>query len=91
LKLDTENKNYIQVTFVQPYFEESEVEKGIGYFEKNNNLKKFYYETPYKQKEEENTDSNNPNETELVSEMQQHQDLLKLCKRKTILESNSSH
>jgi hypothetical protein len=80
LKLDTENKNYIQVTFVQPYFEESEIEKGIGYFERNNNLKKFYYETAYRQKDEESVENN--------SDVNQHGELLILCKRKTVLESN---
>lgn len=79
------------MTFVQPYFEDGDVERGIGYFERNNNLKKFYYETPYKSKDEENnldsTAIGNENEAaELAA--QQHSELLKLCKRKTILESN---
>lgn len=74
------------MTFVQPYFEEAELEKGVGYFERNNNLKKFYYETAYRPKEDGS--ALNQADTETNSELQQHQDLLQLCKRKTVLESN---
>lgn len=77
--MDTNNKNYIQITYVQPYFDEHELENRISFFERNNNLKKFFYETPFQLKEEDK-------QVEQESESQ-HSELLKLCKRKTILES----
>ncbi|CAF0807517.1 unnamed protein product, partial [Brachionus calyciflorus] len=82
LKLDTETRNYIQITYVQPYFEESDsMENRITYFERNNNLKKFYYETPYQLKEKQTT-----NMDSIELQPQQHNELLTLCKRKIILE-----
>lgn len=84
MKLDTVNKNYIQITYVQPYFDENELENRITYFDRNNNLKKFYYETPYQLKEDENSAKNG---TDFELQPQQHSELLKLCKKKTILES----
>lgn len=80
MNLDTENKNYIQVTFVQPYFDEND-QLEITYFERNNNLRKFYYEVPYQIKDK---DSNNQT---IEQQPQQHSELLTLCKRKLILES----
>lgn len=80
--MDTETKNYIQVTFVQPYFDEIDtLENRITYFERNNNLRKFYYEVPYQMK-----DKNLNNQT-IELQPQQHSELLTLCKRKLILES----
>ena len=79
LKLDTANKNYIQITYVQPYFEDTEMQcRVLTYFEKNNNLKRFYYETPYQL----DVGSQEP-------QQQQHSELLNLCKRKFILESKT--
>ncbi|RNA06745.1 dedicator of cytokinesis 9-like [Brachionus plicatilis] len=84
LNLDTESKNYIQVTYVQPYFEENDtLESPITYFERNNNLKKFYYEVPYQMKEK---DCNNDC---IELQPQQHAELLNLCKRKIILETSN--
>ncbi len=95
LKLDTNNKNYIQVTYVQPYFDENEMENRVSFFERNNNLKKFYYETSYQLKEEDLIVKQNVNASEKEIEyqtnqlqQQQHLELLKLCKRKTILETS---
>lgn len=68
---------------MQPYFEDAELEKGIGYFERNNNLKKFYYETAYRPKEDETQPTETINDSPIV----QHNDILQLCKRKTVLES----
>lgn len=39
--------NYIQVTFVQPYFDEEEYEKRVTYFEKEHNIRRFVFETPF--------------------------------------------
>ena len=84
--MDTESKNYIQVTYVQPYFEESDtLENRISYFERNNNLKKFFYETPYQLKD---TDPMKKSDS-IQLQPQQHGELLTLCKRKIILESMS--
>jgi hypothetical protein len=87
LKLDTKNKNYIQVTFVQPFIEDEELllnNEDRVHYESNHNLNKFYYETSYQLKE------TTPNCVELEttkSEHQQHSELLRLCKRKIILQS----
>ncbi|KAM4052801.1 dedicator of cytokinesis protein 8 isoform 2-T2 [Anomaloglossus baeobatrachus] len=45
-KLDP-NKAYIQITFVEPYFEEYEMKYRMTYFEKNYNLRRFLYTTPF--------------------------------------------
>ncbi|XP_069619933.1 dedicator of cytokinesis protein 8 isoform X2 [Ranitomeya imitator] len=45
-KLDP-NKAYIQITFVEPYFEEYEMKYRMTYFEKNYNLRRFMYTTPF--------------------------------------------
>ncbi|XP_077331125.1 dedicator of cytokinesis protein 8 isoform X1 [Lithobates pipiens] len=41
------NKAYIQITFVEPYFEEYEMKYRMTYFEKNYNLRRFMYTTPF--------------------------------------------
>lgn len=75
LKLDTTNKNYIQIIHVQAYFSKQELSERVSFFERNNNLKKFYYETPYQLELGQNNSSC------------QHSELLRLCKRKIVLES----
>uniref|UniRef100_A0A8B9GGV1 Dedicator of cytokinesis 8 n=1 Tax=Amazona collaria TaxID=241587 RepID=A0A8B9GGV1_9PSIT len=45
-KLDP-NKAYIQITFVEPYFDEYEMKDRVTYFEKNFNLCRFMYSTPF--------------------------------------------
>ncbi|NXC18034.1 DOCK8 protein, partial [Corythaeola cristata] len=45
-KLDP-NKAYIQITFVEPYFDEYEKKDRVTYFEKNFNLSRFMYTTPF--------------------------------------------
>ncbi|XP_006863792.1 PREDICTED: dedicator of cytokinesis protein 8 isoform X1 [Chrysochloris asiatica] len=45
-KLDP-NKAYIQITFVEPYFDEYEMKDRMTYFEKNFNLRRFMYTTPF--------------------------------------------
>lgn len=45
-KLDP-NKAYIQITFVEPYFDEYEMKDRVTYFEKNFNLSRFMYTTPF--------------------------------------------
>nr|XP_020768292.1 dedicator of cytokinesis protein 8 [Odocoileus virginianus texanus] len=45
-KLDP-NKAYIQITFVEPYFDEYEMKDRLTYFEKNFNLRRFMYTTPF--------------------------------------------
>ncbi|XP_068092049.1 dedicator of cytokinesis protein 8 isoform X2 [Hyperolius riggenbachi] len=45
-KLDP-NKAYIQITFVEPYFEDYEMKYRMTYFEKNYNLRRFMYTTPF--------------------------------------------
>lgn len=79
LKLDTNCKNYIQITYVQPYFEPADVEahRSLSYFERNNNLKQFFYETPYQL----------PAAGSESLDQLPHNDLLTLCKRKFILET----
>ena len=73
LNLDTVNKNYIQIIHVQAYFSKDDLRERVSFFERNNNLKKFFYETPYKMASDLNGG--------------QHTELLKFCKRKIILES----
>ncbi|KFW01733.1 Dedicator of cytokinesis protein 8, partial [Eurypyga helias] len=38
---------YIQITFVEPYFDEYEKKDRVTYFEKNFNLSRFMYTTPF--------------------------------------------
>ncbi|XP_015777841.1 PREDICTED: dedicator of cytokinesis protein 7-like [Acropora digitifera] len=45
-KLDPE-KAYIQLTYVDPYFDEYELKDRITYFDKNFNLRRFKYDTPF--------------------------------------------
>ncbi|NXG40960.1 DOCK8 protein, partial [Psilopogon haemacephalus] len=45
-KLDP-NKAYIQITFVEPYFDEYEMKDRVTYFEKNFKLCRFMYTTPF--------------------------------------------
>ncbi|XP_069784055.1 dedicator of cytokinesis protein 7-like isoform X2 [Narcine bancroftii] len=44
--LDPE-KAYIQVTYVEPFFEEYELKNRVSNYEKNSNLRQFIYSTPY--------------------------------------------
>lgn len=61
---------YLQVSSLQPYFDEREVTARKTYFERNTSLKRFYFETPY-------TESGAPPHSADVSDQ---------CKRKTVLE-----
>ncbi|XP_060697150.1 dedicator of cytokinesis protein 8 isoform X2 [Hemiscyllium ocellatum] len=45
-KLDP-NKAYIQITFVEPFFDDYEMKDRVTYFEKNFNLRRFMYTTPF--------------------------------------------
>ncbi|XP_052274365.1 dedicator of cytokinesis protein 7-like isoform X2 [Dreissena polymorpha] len=45
-KLDP-NKAYIQITYVEPYFDSYEVRDRVTYYEKNVNIKRFMYATPF--------------------------------------------
>ncbi|KXJ08436.1 Dedicator of cytokinesis protein 7 [Exaiptasia diaphana] len=45
-KLDP-NKAYVQLTYVEPYFDEYEMKDRITYFDKNYNLRRFMYVTPF--------------------------------------------
>ncbi|XP_069783742.1 dedicator of cytokinesis protein 8 isoform X2 [Narcine bancroftii] len=45
-KLDP-SKAYIQITFVEPFFDDYEMKDRITYFEKNFNLRRFMYTTPF--------------------------------------------
>ena len=38
---------YIQVTYVKPYFDETEAVERVTLFERSNNLRRFMYETPF--------------------------------------------
>ncbi|XP_075453556.1 dedicator of cytokinesis protein 8 isoform X2 [Ascaphus truei] len=40
-------KAYIQITFVEAYFDEYEMKDRVTYFEKNYNLRRFMYTTPF--------------------------------------------
>ncbi|XP_066933536.1 dedicator of cytokinesis protein 11-like isoform X1 [Clytia hemisphaerica] len=39
--------NYIQVTFVEPYFDEDELKQRVTAFERENNIRRFVFETPF--------------------------------------------
>ncbi|XP_078411952.1 dedicator of cytokinesis protein 7-like isoform X1 [Cetorhinus maximus] len=41
------SKAYLQITYVEPYFEEYELKNRVGYYERNSNLRRFIYSTPY--------------------------------------------
>ncbi|TRY86506.1 hypothetical protein DNTS_010131 [Danionella cerebrum] len=41
------NKAYIQITYVEPYFDDYEMKDRITNFEKNFNLRRFMYTTPF--------------------------------------------
>ncbi|XP_068095454.1 dedicator of cytokinesis protein 7 isoform X15 [Hyperolius riggenbachi] len=45
-KLDA-NKAFIQITYVEPYFDTYEMKDRITYFDKNYNLRRFMYCTPF--------------------------------------------
>ncbi|XP_012734020.1 dedicator of cytokinesis protein 7 isoform X2 [Fundulus heteroclitus] len=45
-KLDA-NKAYLQITYVEPYFDTYELKERITYFDKNYNLRTFMYCTPF--------------------------------------------
>jgi hypothetical protein len=72
---------------VQPYFDANDLAERINFFDKNNNLKKFYYETSYQLKDHDFEQTNDENKTPQTSTTPQHVELLRLCKRKIILES----
>ena len=38
---------YVQVTHVKPYFDARELEERVTHFERNNNVRRFMYETPF--------------------------------------------
>ena len=46
MKLD-QRYAHIQVTHVTPYFEEKELQKRITEFERQNNIRRFMFETPF--------------------------------------------
>ncbi|XP_029563867.1 dedicator of cytokinesis protein 7 isoform X15 [Salmo trutta] len=41
------NKAYVQITYVEPYFDTYEMKDRITYFDKNYNLRRFVYCTPF--------------------------------------------
>ncbi|XP_072924709.1 dedicator of cytokinesis protein 7-like [Hemitrygon akajei] len=41
------NKGYIQVTYVEPFFEAYELKNRVSNYERNSNLRQFIYSTPY--------------------------------------------
>ncbi|XP_053727876.1 dedicator of cytokinesis protein 8 isoform X2 [Synchiropus splendidus] len=41
------NKGYIQITYVEPYFDDYEMKDRLTNFEKNFNLRRFMYTTPF--------------------------------------------
>ncbi|XP_060603802.1 dedicator of cytokinesis protein 7-like isoform X2 [Ruditapes philippinarum] len=45
-KLD-QNKAFIQITYVEPYFDSYELRDRVTYYEKNINIKRFMYATPF--------------------------------------------
>jgi dedicator of cytokinesis protein 6/7/8 len=46
-ELDLTNKAYIQITYVEPYFDQWELSKCVTFFERNYSLKRFIYSTPF--------------------------------------------
>lgn len=42
-----ENMAYAQVTFVQPYFDDQEIQHKLTYFERQHNVRNFCFETPF--------------------------------------------
>jgi hypothetical protein len=64
---------------VQPYFDESDLNERTTNYERNTNINKFFYDLPYQLKDPEINGLNN-NKSE-------HYELLRLCKKKTILQS----
>ncbi|XP_028314469.1 dedicator of cytokinesis protein 8 isoform X2 [Gouania willdenowi] len=46
-KLLNPNKAYIQITYVEPYFDDYEMKDRLTNFEKNFNLRRFMYTTPF--------------------------------------------
>ncbi|XP_032903041.1 dedicator of cytokinesis protein 7-like isoform X1 [Amblyraja radiata] len=40
-------KAYVQVTYVEPYFEEYELKNRVSNYERSSNLRRFIYSTPY--------------------------------------------
>ncbi|XP_046870241.1 LOW QUALITY PROTEIN: dedicator of cytokinesis protein 7 [Hypomesus transpacificus] len=46
IKLDP-NKAFVQITYVEPYFDTFEMKDRITYFDKNYNLRRFVYCTPF--------------------------------------------
>lgn len=38
---------WLQITYVQPYFDDEELELRPTLFEQNNNIRRFIYETPF--------------------------------------------
>ncbi|XP_065177359.1 dedicator of cytokinesis protein 11-like [Sycon ciliatum] len=50
------DRAYIQITFVKPYFSDSELETRLTPFERNNNLRRFVYETPFTKTEKNRGD-----------------------------------
>ena len=38
---------WLQITYVQPYFDDEELELRPTLFERNNNIRRFIYETPF--------------------------------------------
>ena len=38
---------YVQVTFVEPYFDEDELKQRVTNFERENNIRRFVFETPF--------------------------------------------
>ncbi|KAJ2944480.1 hypothetical protein O0L34_g3827 [Tuta absoluta] len=41
------DKAYIQITYVEPYFEPHELRKRVTHYERNYNIKRFMYATPF--------------------------------------------
>ena len=72
---------------MQAYFSKEELNERMTFFERNNNLKKFFYETPYQQQNDEASSDQNLSDKPKTA----HSDLLKLCKKKIILESKSTY
>uniref|UniRef100_UPI00398E44B7 dedicator of cytokinesis protein 7-like n=1 Tax=Pristiophorus japonicus TaxID=55135 RepID=UPI00398E44B7 len=41
------SKAYLQITYVEPYFEDYELKNRVGNYERNSNLRRFIYSTPF--------------------------------------------